>query len=91
MNEDFIKNREIGYSLEYVQSEMELKMWQYKQANPEADISEMQSKIARVNKAKEYIYDSFDELEDFKRKMQLLELTNSKLLAQLNANDKAKL
>lgn len=87
MNLDFQENREVVYSLEYVKSEMELKMHQFRIQNPNADISELKSKIDRISKAQNYVYKTFELMEALKRDMQLLRVTNSKLQAELNAKN----
>lgn len=87
MNLDFQENREVVYSLEYVKSEMELKKHQFRIQNPNADISELKSKIDRISKAQNYVYKTFELMEALKRDMQLLRVTNSKLQAELNAKN----
>lgn len=87
MNLDFQENREVVYSLEYVKSEMELKMHQFRIQNPNSDISELKSKIDRITKAQDYVYKTFELIEAFKKDMQLLMATNSKLQAELNAKN----
>ena len=87
MNLDFQENREVVYSLDYVKSEMELKMHQFRIQNPNADISELKSKIDRITKAQDYVYKTFELMEALKRDIQLLQVTNSKLQAELNAKN----
>ena len=87
MNLEYQINREVVYSLEYVKSEMELKMHQFRILNPNADISELKSKIDRITKAQDYVYKTFELMEALKRDIQLLQVTNSKLQAELNAKN----
>ncbi len=88
---DFLNNRDIVWQLEALRGDMIVKMRVYAEKNPTLSLEEMQKKINIVANAQDYINETYELMNDFKRKMQLLELTNSKLLAQLNANDKTKL
>lgn len=82
--EDYSQNRNIVYSLEWVKSEMELKMHQYALLNKNADLTEPKKKIKSIADAQDYVSNMYEVMERLKKKMQLLELTNAKLLAELN-------
>lgn len=85
MNLEYQINREVVYSLEYVKSEMELKMHQFRIQNPNADLSELQSKVDRIKKAQEYVYKSYEVIESVKKENQILKVANQKLQAEINA------
>lgn len=84
MNQDYTENRKVVYSLEYVKSEMELKMHQFRIQNPNADITELQSKIDRIKSAQDYIYKTYELMEALKKDMQILKASNSSIQAELN-------
>lgn len=84
MNEDYNKNRNIVYSLEWVKSEMELKMHQYAMANKEADLSEPKRKIKCIADAQDYICEVYEVIERLKKEIDLKDLTNKKLHAEIN-------
>lgn len=64
---------------------MELKMHQFSIQNPNADLSELQSKVDRIKKAQEYVYKSYEVIESVKKENQILKVANQKLQAEINA------
>lgn len=84
MNLDYQINRKYIYSLEYVKSEMELKLHQFKIANPTLDTLEAENKINALSDVQVYLHEVFELSEKLKKENQRLNLENEKLLAIYN-------
>lgn len=84
MNLDYQINRKYIYSLEYVKSEMELKLHQFKISNPTLDTLEAENKINALSDVQVYLNEVFELSEKLKKENQRLNIENEKLLAIYN-------
>lgn len=73
MHENFI-------TLEWIISEMELKLHEFKIKNPNFDSNDSVKKINSLKKVQDHVYKSFEEIEKFKKEIELLKFTNKKLI-----------
>lgn len=82
MDEDYIVNRGIVYGLEFVKSEMELKVTEMLRKNPKFDVSDAMLKIKAINDAENYVYALFEELNKIKKLNYRLDLENKILISK---------
>ena len=86
-NDDYIISRRFIYGLEFVASEMELKVGQVQHKNYENKIfdktyPDAEKKILAVRQAQDYLYKLYEEIERIKKVNFRLDFENKKLLAE---------
>ena len=71
------------YSLEFIRSEMEMKLHAAKIKNEFSDYTDAENKIKMLGEAIGHVYQLHENIEKFNNKKNELELWNSKLLAEI--------
>ncbi len=82
MEIDYTISRAHIYGLEFVRSEMELKVTLALRKNPNFDALDANKKIKAIADAQKYLHVLFEELERIKKDNLELKIVNSKLLAE---------
>ena len=82
MEIDYTVSRAHIYGLEFVRSEMELKVTEAKRKNKDFDSTDAEKKIKAIADSQKYLNVLFEELERIKKINFELELMKNKLLAE---------
>ena len=83
-NIDYQVNRSFIYALEFVRSEMELRLNKHIEANIDYDATEAQKKIDALENVQMYLHEVYEVIEKLKKEIDLKDLTNKKLHAEIN-------
>ncbi|CAB4165246.1 hypothetical protein UFOVP916_4 [uncultured Caudovirales phage] len=86
-NKDYLISRKFIYGLEFIRSEMELKMHEAKIKNPKFDETDIKQKIAAVSETQLYLHELYEELERIKKENLSLQFLNKKLLTDKIYNE----
>jgi len=78
-----IIDRKFLYDLEYVRSDFESAYHKYKEANPQADLSEMQNKLSLLSGCIAHVHQLHEAIGSHSKKVMMQEFTNQKLLAEI--------
>lgn len=81
-DDDYIISRRFIYGLEFVKSEMEMKVTEAKRKNKDFDSTDAELKIKAVAKAENYLYILYEELVKMKKKNYELEFLTRTLIAE---------
>jgi hypothetical protein len=84
MNLDYEVNRKMIYSLEWIRSEMQLKLFEVIAKNPKFESETPNQKINAIGEVQEYLEDIFHVIEQAKKNIQQKDLLISKLQSELN-------
>lgn len=84
MNNDFEINRSHIYSLEWIRSEMELKVHEFKIKNKDVNVDDANKKIESLSKTQSYLFSLYEEMESRKKTIEQMSFLNKKLLAELS-------
>ena len=82
MDDLFVKNRQFIYGLEFIRSEMELRLTEAKIKNPNFDGSDAEKKIEMVAKTQTYLYELYETIQQKDKEIFEFEFLKKKLIAE---------
>lgn len=79
-----MQDRRYLYDLEFIRSEMELKLHEFKLNRPTFDTSDILNKIEILSGCISHVYNLYEDIEKINKRQFELEFLNKKLIAEIS-------